>query len=89
MIYKNEVYYGIYNKKTKETSLSKLKDGVIDDINGGVDLIISYSLPNGEYLSIVDAIKIVDFNEDNPDKSSVMPNVNENDNCVIAIIDTN
>ena len=88
LIYKNEVYYGIYNKKTKETSLSKLKDGVIDDINGGVDLIISYSLPNGEYLSIVDAIKIVDFNEDNPDKSSVMPNVNENDNCVIAIIDT-
>lgn len=78
---------GVYNKADGTIVAGKQKNGISDDINNFVPLTIHTMNDKGQFLAIVDPLRVVEWNEANPDKKSPLPDIDENANIVIAIIE--
>lgn len=78
---------GVYNKADQTLIAGRYQDGIQDDINNFLPLTIHTMNDDGGFLAIIDPIRVVDWNEANPDKTSPLPNIKEDANIVIAIIE--
>lgn len=77
---------GLYEKDGGKITVSS--DKIVDDINGFVPFAVHTITPtDNTMLAIIEALDVVTWAEENPDKKNLLPNVNENDNIVVAIIE--
>jgi hypothetical protein len=93
-MYANEsvLYNGLYNKNTGKTKLDQLSDGVEDDLTHFMPFIPVGISTSGEFVSILEAFKIMDWIEEHPEsknneKLSFLKHLDTEQNPVIVLIE--
>jgi hypothetical protein len=93
-LYSNEsvLYNGLYDKQTGKTKLSKFSNAIEDDLTQFMPFIPLGISTSGEFVSIVEAYKILEWMEEHPeaknnDKLSFIKDLNEESNPVVILIE--
>lgn len=91
LLYQAKKHFCYYDKSKKEINISNY-NALIDDINGFIPISPKSINNNGEMVSYIEAMDIVDWFNDNQDKVGELPpnlkkfqNIKETDNPVIVI----
>ena len=82
-----EGLYGLYTKEDGTLVTGNAKEKIRDDINDFISFNIYSTTSNGKFVGVIDAFKVAEWNEQNPQKKSLLPNIQDNNNIVIAIIE--
>ena len=93
-LYSNEpvLYNGLYQKKTGETKLSQFSDAIEDDINGFMPFVPLGISASGEFVSIVEVYKILEWLEEHPEarnneKLPFLKNLDEDSNPIVILVE--
>lgn len=78
---------GLYDRESGMVTTANLADGIADDLNEFLPLTIHTTTPSGAFISLFEPLKVVEWAENNPSKKNQIPNLKEDDNIVVAIIE--
>ena len=86
------LYLGLYNKKSGETKISKTSDAINDDLTHFMPLISFSMSTSGEFVSIVESYKIMEWLEEHPeaknnDKLSFLKDLDDEMNPVVVLVE--
>lgn len=88
-----KVYNAIYDKKTQNVKVAKLKEGVSDDLNDFIPLQPSFAASSGEFAQIVSAKDVKEWFEKYPEHKNLseeiisLSKLTEEDNPVVIIME--
>ena len=85
-------YYGLYQKKTGETKLSKANDSIADDLTYFMPFTPLGISASGEFVSIVEAYKVMEWMEEHPEAKnsenlSFLKELDEEMNPVVILVE--
>lgn len=83
--YDEEGLHGLYDKSSDQ--VTAYDGAIVDDINDFMPFNIHAINPEGGYLALLDALKIVEWTEENPTKKNPLPTIKDDANLVVAIIE--
>lgn len=78
---------GVYDKASGKVTSAKFDDRISDDINDFISFNVHTTTPKGDFIALLDPLRIVAWAEENPTKKNQLPDLKEDDNIVIAIIE--
>ena len=86
------LYNGLYNKKTGKTKLSRYNDEIQDDLTGFIPFIPLSMSTSGEFISLIEAIDIMEWIEEHPEAKnnselSFLKDFNDDMNPVIVLVE--
>jgi hypothetical protein len=90
--FRNSFFQGVYDKKRKETQVSKGENGFENDVNGFLPFHYFSINSKGELVGFLEAYKVKQWFSENPEKVAKLPsqlqkllNLKETDNPVVMI----